>query len=167
MFGFDFAPRNYATCGAQLLSIQQNAALFSILGTTFGGNGIQTFALPDLRGRTYMGQQQGSGLSNYVLGESIGIEDITLLLSNLPAHNHLFNVNNGAATGGVPGPSAVLSQGPLAPTTSSLYSTTTANSTMNANELTNTGGNQPISILQPYLTINFSIALNGIFPSRN
>jgi microcystin-dependent protein len=167
MYGYDWAPKNYALCANAQLSIAQNTALFSILGTTYGGNGVSTFALPDLRGRTYVGWGQGPGLSNYDLGELTGTQSVTLLQSNLPAHNHLMNVNTGVATSGVP-TGAVLSQGPVVGgVTVNTYSTSGANAVMNAGELANAGGNQPVSILQPYLAINFSICLYGLFPSRN
>ena len=167
MYGYDWAPKNYALCANQQLSIAQNQALFSILGTTYGGNGVQTFALPDLRGRTYVAWGQGPGLSDYVLGEMTGTETVTLLQSNLPQHNHLMNVNNAAATASDP-TGAVLSQGAImSGVTVATYSTGGANAQMNAGALATAGGNQPVSVLQPYLAINFSICLYGLFPSRN
>jgi len=167
MFGFNWAPRGYQLCSAQLLSIQQNAALFSLLGTTYGGNGTVTFGLPDLRGRTYIGAGQGQGLSNYVIGEQVGTQTVTLLQTNMAQHNHNVVVNNGAATSGVPSSSVVLSQGPVIGSTIPMYSTSPANGTMNAGELTNTGNGQPLSKLQPYLCVNFSVCTSGLFPSRN
>ncbi len=168
MYGFNWAPKNYQTCSAQILSIAQNQALFSILGTTYGGNGVQTFALPDLRGRTYIGTGQGPGLSSYVLGEVLGSQAVTLQPSNMAPHNHQFNVNSTAATSGVPSPSVVLSQGPvIGGSAIPMYSTSAANGTMNAGELSTTSGGQALSILQPYLSVNFSICLFGIFPTRN
>ena len=167
MYGYDWAPKNYALCANQLLSIQQNQALFSILGTTYGGNGIQNFALPDLRGRTYVGCGQGPGLSDYVLGEMTGTQSVTLLQSNLPQHNHLMSVNNAAATVSDP-TGAVLSQGPIVGgATVATYSTSGPNATMNPGTIATAGGNQPVSVLQPYLAVNFSICLYGLFPSRN
>ena len=167
MYGYDWAPKNYALCYNQQLAIQTNQALFSILGTTYGGNGVQTFALPDLRGRTYVGWGQGPGLNDYVLGEMTGTETVTLLQSNLPQHNHLMNVNTGVATGGDP-TGAILSQGPVVGgATVATYSTSGANAVMNPGAVATAGGNQPVSILQPYLAINFSICLYGLFPSRN
>lgn len=167
MYGFDWAPKNYALCANQQLSIAQNQALFSILGTTYGGNGVQTFALPDLRGRTYVNWGQGNGLSNYDLGEMTGAQAVTLLQSNLPAHNHLMSVNNAAATVGDP-TGAALSQGPIVGgVTVATYSGSGANAIMNATAISNAGGSQPVSVLQPYLALNFSICLYGLFPSRN
>src|SRR5215467_354877 len=103
MFAGNFAPRGYALCQGQILSIAQNTALFSILGTTYGGNGQTTFALPDLRGRRPVHQGQGPGLSAYTLGEMSGVENRTLLVSNIPAHNHLVNCSNTTATQANPG----------------------------------------------------------------
>jgi microcystin-dependent protein len=167
MYGYDWAPKNYALCANAQLSIAQNTALFSILGTTYGGNGVSTFALPDLRGRTYVGWGQGPGLSDYVLGELTGTQAVTLLQSNLPQHNHLMNVNNAAATVADP-TSAVLSQGPVvSAATVATFSTSGPNAVMNAGAIATAGGNQPVSVLQPYLAINFSICLYGLFPTRN
>jgi microcystin-dependent protein len=167
MFAWGFAAKNYQLASGQLLAIQSNQALFAILGTTYGGNGIQTFALPDLRGRTYIGWGTGPGLSANVLGEQIGLEKVTLLQNNLPLHNHTANVNNTAATVGVP-TGAVLSQGPIVSSSQvTTYSTAAANGSLNAGALANTGSSQPVSVLQPYLAINFSVCLFGLFPSRN
>jgi len=164
-FGFNFAPKGWAYCAGQLMSIQQNQALFSILGTTYGGNGIQTFALPDLRGRVPISWGAGPGLSNYTLGEVSGTQAVTLLPSQLPAHNHSLNANTGVSTLGPPSPN-ILSQGPIVGSQVLWYGTS-ANAAMHPASIANTGGSQPISIIQPYNTINYSIALNGIFPSRN
>ena|ERR1700722_10435059 len=168
MFGWNFAAKNYQLAQGQILAINQNQALFSILGTTYGGNGQTTFALPDLRGRTYIGWGDGLGLTGNTLGEQIGVEKVTLLQSNLPAHNHTANVNNTAATIGVPASNAVLSQGPIVPGSQvTTYSTAAPDSTLNVGALANNGGNQPLSVLQPYLAINFSVCVIGLFPSRN
>jgi len=169
MFGGNFQIRGYAFCSGQILSIAQNTALFSILGTTYGGNGQTTFALPDLRGRVPIHQGQGPGLSPYSLGQQAGTENTTLNINQMPSHNHLIRANANNANDSLPAsayPSAA-----IIPTDSnksvSSYNTATDNSTMNAGAITPTGGNQPFSILQPYLTISFLIALEGIFPSRN
>jgi microcystin-dependent protein len=164
MFAGNFAPRGWAFCNGQLLAISQNTALFSILGTTYGGNGQTTFALPDLRGRVPMHPGQGPGLSSRTLGELSGSENVTLLNNNMPIHSHLLNC---AATGGTqPSPGggfpAVESTG-----TSSNYSSAADGSTMNPAVIGTAGGSQPFSIVQPYLCVNFIIALQGIFPSRN
>ena len=163
MFAGNFAPRGWAFCNGQILSIAQNTALFSILGTTYGGNGQTTFALPDLRGRVPMHPGQGPGLTNHTLGEVAGSETTTLLSSNMPQHTHALNCNSAGGT--QPSPSggflAVESTG-----TSSNYAPT-ANATANAQAIGLAGGSQPFSIMQPYTCINYIIALQGIFPSRN
>jgi microcystin-dependent protein len=164
LVGFNFAPKGWLQCAAQLLSIQQNAALFSILGTTYGGNGTQTFGLPDLRGRTSIHWGQGTGQPQYVLGELAGSEKVTLLPSNLPLHNHTLNVSATAAN--APSPSGNLAAQPASNIGGMLYGSTN-NVTMAAGTVVNNGGGQPISILQPYLVLNYVIATTGIFPSRN
>jgi microcystin-dependent protein len=159
---YNFAPRGYAFCTGQLLSISQNTALFSLLGTTFGGNGQTTFALPDLRGRVPNGAGQGPGLSNYDLGQVGGTETDTLTVNQMPAHNHLVNVNaDGGDTGRI-------SNTYLANSSETPYiASVTSPATMALPMISNTGGSQPFAILQPYLTLNYCIALEGIFPSRS
>jgi microcystin-dependent protein len=164
MVGFGFAPVGWALCNGALLAISQNAALFSLLGTTYGGNGTTTFALPDLRSRVPLHQGQGPGLSPYVLGELTGVENNTLLTNNMPIHNHVVNCNSTGGSQATPGGGllAVESTG-----TSSNYTNAAADSTMNPTMLSNAGGSQPFSNIQPCLCVNFIIALVGIFPSRN
>lgn len=157
MFSFNFPPRFWARCDGQLLPINQNQALFSILGTTYGGNGTTNFALPDLRGRTPLHFGQGPGLSNRSLGQVGGAENVTLLTSQLPSHSHTPAANNAAPTIGTPAGN-LWAQGN--------YSAT-GGSSMAAGDIGNAGGNQPHANLSPYLTVNFCIALSGIFPSRN
>jgi microcystin-dependent protein len=164
MFAGNFAPRGWAFCQGQILSIAQNTALFSILGTTYGGNGQTTFALPDLRGRAAVGQGQGPGLSPYYLGQKAGMENTTLLASQLPAHTHVLNAveaggNQASPAGALP---AVESTG-----TSLNYSTAGPSTSLNPNAVGVAGGSQPFSIMQPYLAVNYIIALEGIFPARN
>ena len=153
-------------CNGQLLAIAQNTALFSLLGTTYGGNGTSTFALPDLRSRVPIHLGQGPGLSNYVEGQQGGTESVTLLVGNLPAHNHIISgvASGGNQAGPANGSFAIESTG-----TSLNYanSSTTPNSPMNPAMLSLTGQNQPLNNIQPYLCVNFIIALVGIFPSRN
>jgi microcystin-dependent protein len=166
MFAGNFAPRGWAFCTGQLLSISQNTALFSILGTTFGGDGVQTFALPDLRGRTPVGAGQGPGLSNINAGDKGGTETVTLTVANMPAHNHLVNCDNTgnsstAPSGLIPGLANDRT------TSLNLYSSNPANATMNAATIGMTGNGQPFNVRDPYLGINYIIALQGIFPSRN
>ncbi len=162
---FSFPPKGWALAQGQLLSIQQNAALFSILGTFYGGNGVNNFGLPDLRGRTGVHQGQGLGLSSYTVGQVGGSQNVTLLANNLPLHIHSFNANNTAATTASPsGASPSVGQANI---TCMLYSTAASDVQMAASSLANAGSNLPMSILQPYLCLNYSIALTGIFPSRN
>jgi microcystin-dependent protein len=164
MFAGNFAPKNWALCNGQLLPISQNQALFSILGTTYGGDGRTNFALPDLRSRVPVHAGQGTGLSNYVLGEQTGSEQHTLLASQMPVHSHPVNAvntggNQAGPTNGVP---AIESTG-----TSLNYSSAAPNTTMNSQMIGNAGGNQPFSTVQPVLCVNFIIALYGIYPSRS
>lgn len=164
MVGFTFAPRGWAFCNGQLLPINQNQALFALLGTTYGGNGQTTFALPDLRSRVPVHAGQGPGLSLYVLGEQTGTESVTLVSGNLPQHNHVVNAvasggNLATPANGLP---AIESTG-----TSLNYSTAAAGVIMNPAMIGFTGSNQPHNNLQPLLVVNFIIALSGIFPSRN
>lgn len=166
MFGGNFAPRNYALCNGQLMSIAQNTALFAILGTTYGGDGQVTFALPDLRGRVPINPGQGPGLSNYVLGEVAGTESVTLLNMNLAQHTHLVACNNGNA--GLPSPGnnfmAQALDSVAGPEPTYLA---TANNTLNQAAIKGAGGSLPIGVVQPILCVNFIIALYGAFPSRN
>jgi microcystin-dependent protein len=167
IFAGNFAPRGYMLCQGQLLAISQNAALFSILGTTYGGNGVQTFALPDLRGRAPIGQGTGPGLSNIVLGEMVGTQNATILTSNLPAHTHALNASN------APGAEPLATNNLIATPQDSNFNALTAfnaappNTTMAPNAIGLTGSNIPISIQNPILGINYIIAVQGIFPSRS
>lgn len=163
-FGFNFTPVNWMACNGQLVSIQSNSALFALLGTQFGGNGQTTFGIPDLRGRTMIGQGQGAGLGIYSIGQMAGVENATLSVGNLPAHNHIMMGSNDplvqpGATGG--------SLGSNARGAANLYATGAGNPAALASTTGNTGNSQPISILQPFTVINFCICVNGIFPSRN
>ena len=159
IFPYNFAPRGWAFCGGQNLPIAQNTALFSLLGTTYGGNGQTTFALPDLRSRVPLHSGQGPGLSSYTLGEVTGTESVTLTVNQMPTHNHLAASTQ--ATAGATRPQNNFPSGGGA------YATATDNTTMNPGHILNAGGNQPVGIVQPILALNFCIALEGIFPSRN
>jgi microcystin-dependent protein len=163
-FAGNFAPRGWALCQGQILSIAQNTALFSILGTTYGGNGQTTFALPDLRGRVPIQEGQGPGLSPYTLGEAGGQENHTLLVTEMPQHNHLIAATN--AGGNSQTPIGTFLATDAAGGTAG-YSGGPANGNMAATAVTLAGGSQPHNNRQPYLCINFIIALQGIFPSRN
>ncbi len=171
-FGGNFSPQGYLLCSGQLLAISQNTAVFSLLGTTYGGNGTTNFALPDLRGRVPIGWGQGPGLSNYSLGQAAGAETSSILISNLPSHTHTLNANTAVGTTGVPGTTTYLSKGPSTgsgpnATVENIYTTTVPNTTLAPNAIGSTGSNIPLPILQPYLAITYIIAINGIFPTRN
>lgn len=169
IFGFNFNPRNWAFCNGAVMSISQNTALFSILGTTFGGNGQTTFALPDLRGRAAIGPGQGPGLSSQVAGQIGGTETVTLLTTQMPQHNHVLNgatltppnANQNAAS---PTAQAFLGRSspnqtyidPVAPDTALIPSSISV-----------TGGGLPHENRQPSRAMNYCITLFGIFPSRN
>lgn len=163
---FNFAPKTWATCAAQLLSIQQNTALFSLLGTTYGGNGVNTFALPDLRGRVAISQGQGPGLQFYSLGQISGTQSVTMLASNLPLHVHTFSANNATSTQSGPGGNSIAQGGLSAGTGLFLYGPS-AGVTMNPNTIAPNGSSLPIPIMQPYNVLQCCIAMQGIFPTRN
>lgn len=171
MFAGNFAPRSWAFCSNQILPIAQNTALFSILGTTYGGNGQTTFALPDFRGRTAIGTGQGPGLSNMTLGQLGGTENVTLTSATMPAHTHaLTGTVNPQGNSGNAGLTNDPSNRRFAGTSiftganNDLQTMAAAASTL---ALGNTGGSQPFSILPPYLGMNYIICLFGIFPSRD
>ena len=159
MFGGNFAPVGYAFCNGQLMAISQNDALFSLIGTTYGGDGQNTFALPDLRGRLPI--HMGTGLSTYVIGQNAGVENVTLTTNLIPSHAH--SAMGQSASGNQPSPSG----NTWAASSLNQYTPSAANVTMNAASIGNSGGSQPHSNFMPYLCINFIIALEGIFPSRN
>ncbi|MBE7373377.1 phage tail protein [Pseudomonas lopnurensis] len=179
-----FAPRGWAFCAGQTMSIAQYSALFSLLGVAYGGDGQTTFKLPDLRGRVPIGQGQSPGTSNYDLGQSAGVESVTLTLDNLPAHTHVATgtvaaslpVSSALADTATPDADHVLAaangasgRNPVtvniyapAPGTVNLPLTASANITVDP-----TGNNAPFSVLQPYTVINYIICIEGYFPSRN
>jgi microcystin-dependent protein len=176
LFAFNLVPKGWAPCQGQLMAIQQNAALFSLLGTTYGGDGIRTFALPDLRGRVAMGQGGGGGLSTVEMGEVQGEANHTILISEMPAHSHALNTAPAASTdtnSAIPSSTMVLANAigkdggntfavsPYAavPPAPSVAMAPTA--------ITPSGGSQPHNNMMPYLALGFCIALSGIFPSRN
>jgi microcystin-dependent protein len=172
IFGFDFAPKSYANCNGQLMPISQNSALFSLLGTTYGGDGQTTFGLPDLRGRMPIGQGSGLGLPSHSMGEVSGNTNVTLLTSNLPAHSHIaqgisVNVPVASNNGDVSDPTGAF----LAKGNSDIYSSVATSNNYGALTVAGqtgvTGSNMPVDITNPYLVINYSIAIYGIFPSRN
>jgi microcystin-dependent protein len=166
MFGGNFAPRGHAFCSGAILPIAQNTALFSLLGTIYGGNGTSTFGLPDLRGRTPISQGSAPGLSSYVLGQTAGVETVTLTAQQMPSHTHSAAATTGAGNSNSPsGLTWAASVGGRTPLP--LYSNTAPNTPMNPGAIQTAGNNQPHENRQPYLGINFIIATQGIFPSRN
>lgn len=173
MLGFYFPPQGYLTCKGQLMSIAEYTALFALIGTNYGGDGQTTFALPDLQGRTSIGQGQGAGLPAYLIGEEAGSTNVSLLTANLPAHVHPgagISVNIPVSTGG---PDTASPEGAFLcdrgvevyssiATASKNYGAITVSGNTGA-----TGSSAPFGIMNPYLTINYSIATEGIFPSRS
>jgi microcystin-dependent protein len=184
-FGFAFAPAGWALCRGQLLPIQQNNALFALLGTTYGGNGETTFQLPDLQSRVAVGQGEGFGLSRYVIGEIGGAERVTLLLSNLPPHTHAatfsststLNASTVKAGGSTPAAGSILGRATDGATASQpqIYCPAGTSATIALGGLNvagtvtvgATGNGAPVATLPPFLAINYSIALSGIFPQSS
>lgn len=173
MTGFNFAPKFWALCNGQLLPINQNQALFSLLGTQYGGNGTTNFALPDLRSRTPIGYASSVDPSwqppGVQIGQASGVENVTLLSSNMPAHTHAMNASTTAGDNRNPSTRVFATSTNTAPNPAvSLYAASTGPAVaLNAQTIAPSGGNQPHPNIQPYSTINFCVALSGIFPSRN
>ena len=165
IFSGNFAPTGWALCSGQLMPISQNTALFSLLGTTYGGDGRSTFALPNLQGAAPMQQGQGAGLSQRYLGESGGEQSVTLLQSEMPMHNHRAMGYDGGGNSNSPS-NAVWGQAAVGRQATNLYSTATPNTMMGARTTQIAGGTQPHNNMQPYLGLAFIIALQGIFPQR-
>ncbi|MGE3268984.1 MAG: phage tail protein [Chloroflexota bacterium] len=162
IFPFNFAPRGWAWCDGQLLPLSQNTALFSLLGTTYGGNGKSNFALPDLQGRAPMHPGQGPGLSLHDLGETGGSETVSLLESEMPSHSHTLRSAGVLADSPVPGGTLT-----AVPSSDTIYAAAANAVPMSANALAPAGGDQPHNNMQPYLTFYFCIALQGVFPPRS
>ncbi len=170
LFAGNFAPKSWSYCNGTLMSISTNTALFSLLGTTYGGNGQTTFALPDFRGRVAFGTGQGAGLSSVTLGEMAGTPNVTLISTNLPPHNHILtggirlNANADASDSGTDPSNRKLSNG------SAAYSAQTPNTGLApipiSGPTTVAGSSAPINIMPPYLGLNYIICIYGIFPSR-
>ena len=166
IFPFNFAPKGWAFCDGQLLPISQNTALFSLLGTTYGGDGKSTFALPNLQGNAPMHPGQGPGLSLLDLGETGGSETVTLLTSEMPAHAHNVGRATDAQGDSITPVNSVWAQSAAGRGSAALYHESPATTKVNLNSLQPTGGNLPHNNMQPYLTLNFCIALQGVFPPR-
>jgi microcystin-dependent protein len=163
IFPFNFAPTGWAFCDGQLLPISQNTALFSLLGTTYGGNGQSNFALPNMQGNAPMHPGQGPGLTLHDLGETGGSQYVTLLQSEIPAHTHSAGAQN-IPLGGVvtPSPTTSLNR----PASGNLFTHTNQPVMMAPEAIAIAGGDQPHNNMMPYLTLNFCIALQGVFPPR-
>ncbi len=162
LFGFNFTPKGWAPCDGRLLPIAQNASLFALLGTQYGGDGVHSFGLPDLRGRVPIGYGQGPGLSTYTQGQVSGSEEITLIQHQMPAHTHTLMASN--QLGNQPSPAGHL----LANTGDfdSEYVNGNPDTSLSPLSIGSSGGNQPVNIMQPYLTLNYCIALYGAYPSH-
>lgn len=186
MFGFNFPPRGWVLCQGQLLSINQYAAVFSVLGTSFGGNGQSNFGVPDLRSRLPVGQGQGPGLTNRVIGQAAGTETVTATIINMPNHTHTNNfavttqlnlaaVPSNQTNAPTPTNAYIGASTPSGPPSAAIYSDQLGVSPVPAKGLTggltgeiaSAGGGQPMATLNPYLAVNFCLCLEGIFPSRN
>jgi len=164
IFPFNFAPKGWAWCDGQLLPLSQNTALFSLLGTTYGGDGKSNFALPDMQGNAPMHPGQGPGLSLHDLGETGGTETVTLLESEIPVHSHAMKATVENGTQGTLAPNITLATS----IAGSLYQSNTNSNlvTMNPQAISPAGGDQPHNNMMPYLTLYFNIALQGVFPPR-
>ena len=172
MFGFNFPPRGWAKCDGQLLPISQNSALFSLLGTIYGGDGRTTFGLPDLRGRAAIHEGNGPGLNNRPIGSRGGEERVTLSQAQMPSHTHAAtSVANAVGPAGNSNDALDNFWADDAGVASGTYHTGPATGTMAAGAVTttiaNVGGNQSHENMSPFLTVNFCIALTGVYPSRN
>lgn len=164
IFPFNFAPRGWAWCDGQILPLSQNTALFSLLGTTYGGDGKSNFALPDLQGRAPMHPGQGPGLSAHDLGETGGSETVTLLESEIPSHSHAMRASSDAADNNLP--TGMMASKPLGRGNNMFTAASSPLVQMSGNALAPAGGDQPHNNLQPYLTFYFCIALQGVYPPR-
>lgn len=162
IFPFNFAPRGWAWCNGQLLPLSQNTALFSLLGTTYGGNGQSNFALPDLQGRAPMHPGQGPGLSLHDLGETGGSETVSLLESEIPSHSHQIRGVSEEANSNTPSINSTFAVSAKA----NVYAAQNTNVAMSPNTLAPAGGDQPHNNMMPYLTFYFNIALQGVYPPR-
>ncbi|MGF7040598.1 phage tail protein [Mucilaginibacter lappiensis] len=167
MFAGDFAPRGWALCDGRLLQIGQWQALFSLIQTYYGGDGVSNFAVPDLRSRAPIQQGQGNNLSPYYLGQMTGSESVVLSKDQMPAHSHLINANSTGANQVLPTsfyPSALIDS--VSGESTSLYSDVTPDVTLNAGTVSTVGGTTAVKLVQPVLAVNFIIALEGVYPPR-
>ncbi|MEE4118963.1 MAG: tail fiber protein [Paracoccaceae bacterium] len=162
IFAGVFCPRSWAPAEGQLLAISGNEALFSLLGTTYGGDGRTNFALPDLRGRGPMGIGSGPGLTPRRQGEKGGAETVTLTEGQLPAHSHSLNALSSGGDNPSPTGNLLANDG-----TDRIYGAGTADTTLSAEAVGSTGSAEPVSVIQPYLAVRYCVALQGLYPSRN
>lgn len=162
MVPYDFAPQGWALCEGQLLSINQNQALFSLLGTTYGGDGRTNFALPDLRGRFPLGTGGGPGLTSRFLGEEGGAENYTLTIAQLPAHTHPIMASSAEAAATSPGGNILAAKARVP-----LYQGGAPDVAMSSQSVAPSGGSQPHPVMPPFTSVRFIIALQGVYPSRN
>ena len=167
IFPFNFPPKGWAFCDGQLMPLSQNTALFSLLGTTYGGDGKSTFALPDLQGSAPMHPGQGPGLSLHDLGETGGSETVTLLLSEIPIHTHTVGRSLDATGDSMTPVSSIWAQAGSVRAAVNSYNPGPPTGAMKSDVIQVTGGSQPHNNMQPYLTLNFCIALQGVFPPRS
>ena len=158
-FGFNFAPRGWAKCEGQLLPIAENTALFSLFGTTYGGDGRSTFGLPDLRGRDAMSMGNGPGLTDRRIGEKFGTETVTLTANEVPAHNHSMHAASEGADQSKPGGNEIAG--------GTFYHAPATDAIMSPSSIGNTGGGQGHNNMQPSLIVNYCVALTGTYPSRS
>lgn len=168
IFPFNFAPKGWAFCDGQILPLSQNTALFSLLGTTYGGDGKSNFALPNMQGNAPMHPGQGPGLSLHDLGETGGSTIVSLLESEIPSHSHGVNCVSGNRVQGqvgTPGPTVLLAHA-AGGKNAYTFGQTSTNQLTNGNMIAPAGGDQPHNNMQPYLTLNFCIALQGVYPPR-
>jgi microcystin-dependent protein len=170
IFAGNFAPSGWMFCNGQLLPISEYETLFNLIGTTYGGDGQSTFALPDMRGRVPVHQGQGGGLSNYTLAQTGGAESVTLNMQQIPQHNHFALSNNAQGSASTPSANTILSSqnigtGANTPSGFAAYAAGTA-VTLPASTVQNTGGNQPHDNIMPILTLNYCISLFGVFPTQ-
>jgi len=168
MFAGNFAPLNWALCNGQQLSIASNPTLYQLIGTTYGGDGVNTFNLPNLQSRICVGQGQGPGLQNYTMGQMAGSEQVTLTVANLPAHSHTLSASQNTVNTNLPSGN-LTGAGVSSPTKANFYTIGTPSQTNNLNAATvsNSGGSQPHDNRMPLLCVTFIIALYGIFPTQN
>lgn len=170
LYPYNFAPNGWADCAGQILPISQYTALFSLLGTQFGGNGTSNFALPNLQGSVPVGQGQLTGGSNYVMGETGGAEGVTIITGTMPAHTHPLAATTAKGTGNTPSGtlfSDSLEGNPATGHKGDIYNAASPDTALTGASVSRTGGNQPHNNLQPFLALRYCIALVGVYPSRS